>query len=222
MIEVFQASFSPINLFYTIFLILMLLYWFTVILGALDVGFLDFDIDLDADVDVDVDVDMDADVEGGGVDAGWFAAVLSFFNFGRIPFMIIMSFLALSMWMFSILTNHYFGQGSVGFALAMALPNLCVGLVATKLITSPLVPIFDKLDGSVEPVDYIGQVCTIKLPASSTQLGQAEVSYEDSPLLINVKIKPDQSDPVLKGDQALVVGKEDNGKFFWVQKLEVS
>ena len=49
--EVLQAALAAVNLPYTVFLGLILLYWLTVIIGALDLDL--FNIDLDADADVD-------------------------------------------------------------------------------------------------------------------------------------------------------------------------
>ena len=44
MIELIQAAFSPVNLVLTVPLLLMVLYWITVILGVLDVEFLNVDL----------------------------------------------------------------------------------------------------------------------------------------------------------------------------------
>ena len=55
MIELISIAFSPLNIVFTVLLILIVLYWITVILGVLDVDL--FDIDFDTDVDVDAEVD---------------------------------------------------------------------------------------------------------------------------------------------------------------------
>ncbi|MEL6844757.1 MAG: hypothetical protein AAFP02_16220, partial [Bacteroidota bacterium] len=82
--DLFREAISGPNLLYTILLGFVLLYFLSVLLGALDLEF--FEIELDADVDIDVDVDMDMDVDaeadadiGGG---GMFVSVLSFLNIG--------------------------------------------------------------------------------------------------------------------------------------------
>ena len=75
MTELIQTAFSPINLLFTILLMLVILYWLSIIIGALDIGSFDLDFDFDADVDVDLDADgleldgMDADgVESDAID----------------------------------------------------------------------------------------------------------------------------------------------------------
>ncbi|MBX2871711.1 MAG: DUF1449 family protein [Saprospiraceae bacterium] len=214
--ELLQAAFSPPNIVFTVLLLVVMLYWVSVFMGLLDMG--SFDVDIDVDMDVDVDVDIDADIDADAdVTAGGLAGILHFFNLGKVPFMIIMTFLVLSMWAISILLNHYVGHGSLGFAGLMFIPNLAVSLLITKIVTSPLVPIFKNLDTSEEPVDYIGQVCTLLLSASPNDLGQAEVSVNGSSLLVSVMA--DQKE-IKKGEKALIVQENKEKSYFIVQKLE--
>jgi hypothetical protein len=217
-----EAAVAPYNVVYTGLLMLVLLYWVTVIFGALDIGAFDFDVDTDLDIDVDVDVDADVDVDSDadvGSSAGWLAGTLHFFNFGKLPFMVIMTFLIFSMWAISILANHYIG-GSWFFALILLLPNLFVSLVITKILTTPLVPVFkDYKSKGVEAIDYIGQLCTMRLPATSSQIGQAEVRYDGDSLLITVKVVEGGS-PILKGEKALIINRSEDEKYFIVRKEE--
>ena len=105
--------------------------------------------------------------------------------------------------------------------MVLFVPILFASLFVTKLISSPLVPVFENLDGSEAPVDYIGQVCTLTLPASSTQMGQAEVNLENNHhLLINVKLEKDKSNPILKGEEALIVGAGEAGNYYLIKKLK--
>lgn len=213
----FQEALLPVNIAFTVLLIFVLLYWLTVMLGVIDIS--SFDVDLDVDADVDVDADMDVDTDANGNSTGWLGQGLQFFNFGRVPFMVVISFLTLSMWTFSILYNFYIGQGSWNTALILFVPNLAASLLITKLITTPLVPIFRHLDGAASPVDYIGQECVLTLPASTLSMGQAEVMVDDTPLLVNVK--PDQDQPLQRGEKALIVGTDEEGKYFLVKQLDL-
>ena len=224
--EILQAAITPVNIVFTTLLVFVMMYWVTVLIGVLDIG--SFDIDFDTDVDFDVDVDMDVDVDvdahheiGSGHGIGGVAGALHFFNFGRLPFMVIMSFLVLFMWLIAVSTNTYWGGGAIPFALAMFFPNLLVSLFVTKIVTKPLIPVFEHFDGSVDPVDYIGLVCTLLLPASSTQMGQAEVMLENnSPLLINVKVEEGISDPILKGEKAVVIKESPDRKYYLIKKVD--
>lgn len=218
MLELLEAAILPINIVFTVLLAIVLLYWFSVILGAMDMS--SFDIDLDADFDVDVDADMDTDLDGGG-SGGWFASALSFFNFGKVPFMVVMTFLILSMWAISILSNHYLGGGSILFALGALLPNLCVSLLITKLVTSPLISFFKNFNETEAPVDYIGLTCKLTLPATVTSMGQAEVEYEGKYLLVNVKVEENDVPAILKGDKAVIVGEEEGGRCYLIRKSDL-
>ena len=210
--DLLQAALSPYNIVYTFLLALVLLYWLGIILGALDISA--FDIDVDVDVDVDTDVDVGA--EGSG--AGWFAGALHFFNFGKLPFMVIMSFVIFFAWAVSVLGHHYFGHGSLLFSLALIFPNLAVCLILTKIITTPLVPIFGNLDGGEKAVDYIGETCQLTLPANPTKMGQAQVTTENSTLLINVKVSEQKPEALYKGDKALIVGQDKEKGIFIIEK----
>ncbi len=110
--ELFQAAFSGVNIIPTVFLLLILVYWIFVIIGAMDMDFLEVDIetdvDIDADVEVDADVDTDADIDTDADTRGvgsvaFLNSVLTFFNLGKIPFMVWLSFLIIPMWVISIL-----------------------------------------------------------------------------------------------------------------------
>ena len=115
--ELWQAAFEPVNLFYTILLGLILLYWLSVLVGALDLSALDFDLDVDADMDMDVDVDADIDADAEMESSlGWMAGALHFFNFGKLPFMILMTFVILPAWVLSIGLNENLGHGRWWFA----------------------------------------------------------------------------------------------------------
>lgn len=214
-----QAALAPYNVVYTGLLIIIMIYWVTVLLGAIDIGALDFDIDADVDIDADLDVDVDTDTDVGH-SIGWFAGALHFFNFGKLPFMIIMTFLVLSMWSISVLGNHYIGNGTALFALLLILPNLFISLVITKIVTIPLIPVFkDYQHAGVQAVDYMGLICTLRLPTTSTQIGQAEVIHNGDSLLITVQAMA-ESLPILKGEQAVIVDQSEDGKYYYVKKME--
>ena len=211
--ELIQIAFSPVNLVYTFLLILVVMYWMLIIIGAISFEAFDVDFDLDADVDLDMDVDMDS----GG--AGNFAGALHFFNFGKLPFMVIISFLILFSWAISVLVNYYAGDGSILFALALVFPNLFVGLCLTKVITTPLVPVFEKMEAGIEAVDYVGMTCKLVLPPSISQMGQAEVLIDNSPLLVNVKVESESIGEFEKGAEAVILRKEKNKPYYIISSL---
>lgn len=213
MIELFQIAFHPVNIVYTFLLILVILYWLMIIVGAMDFG--SFDIDFDFDLDADIDLDAEVSTLGGGNLAG----ALHFFNFGKLPFMVIMSFIILSAWAVSILANYYLGGGSILFAVGLVFPNLFVGLCLTKVITTPLIPVFEKMETGIDPVDYIGMTCKLILPATVSKMGQAEVLIENSPLLLNVKVDSENIDTLEKGAEAIILRKAKNKHYFIIRRI---
>ncbi len=212
MLELFHNALAAPNICYTVLLTLVILYWLFVIIGAMDMGSIDVDFDLDADLDADFDLDGDLDhhVELEGTSGLSITGFLHFFNFGKMPFMIIMSFLVLFAWMGSVLGNYYLGNGSFLVPLALIFPNLFLSLCLTKMITTPLVPVFEKLDHEEKPIDYIGMDCEIILPATETKLGQAKVIVDNSPLLIQIKQTTSQNKILKKGQNCLIIKKETN------------
>ena len=214
--ELIQAAFAPNNIVYTTLLIVVLLYWMTVIIGALDISSFDIDFDMDADMDIDADIDADMDTDIDGGSGSWLFEAVQFFNFGKVPFMIIMSFVILFQWAISMLLSHYMGDDSIWFALAMFLPMLFVSLVLTKIVTTPLVPVFKNMNEGEEQIDYIGETCKVLLTTQHDKMGQAEVIFNNNPLLINVKT--DNENTTLKrNDEALIIDKTEN--YFIIQKL---
>jgi hypothetical protein len=212
--ELLQAALTPANFVYSLLLVIVLLYWLGIIFGALDLSA--FDIDVDVDPDVDMDASVDAGGDGGEV--GWFAGALHFFNFGKLPFMLIMSFVVFFAWAISILAHHYIGHGSLLFSLGLIFPNIAICLILTKIITTPLVPMFKNLDTGEEAVDYIGEECVLTLPANPNKMGQAQVTINNSPFLINVKVSERKPEALYKGDKAVIVGQDKEKKYFIVEK----
>lgn len=210
-----QAAFEPANVVYTILLGIIILYWITVFLGAIDLGALDLDFDFDADVDMDVDADVDMDTDLGS-SPGWIAGTLHFFNFGKLPFMVLMSFVIIPAWIMSIGLNEYFNQGRWWFPLVMIIPILFVSLIIGKIFSTPFVPLFAKMNTAAEPIDYIGQVCKLRMTASASRFAQAEVNIDGDVLLIEVKTKSDDT-PIARGELARIIGKTEDGKYFLIK-----
>ncbi len=233
--ELYDAAFSAVNIFPTILFGLMVVYWLFVMIGALDINLFDFsldsaDIDLDADVDIDAEVDIDADVDAeadidmdadadtslqssmaaqGHVEGGVVMSlnsVLSFFNLGKVPFMILMSFLALSMWVISISVNYLMGNQSVMLAIVLLIPNIIVSLFVSKILTTPFAFVQKKmLQNNADSFKYQGKICTMLMNASHTKVGQGEINYNGSIIRVNVITK--KGTEILKDQTGLIINR---------------
>ncbi|MGB3546264.1 MAG: hypothetical protein WBA17_04780 [Saprospiraceae bacterium] len=213
MIALLELITSPANVVWTILLGIVLLYWLLVIAGAMTMDGLDIDLDIDADVDLDVDLDVESDLALGG---GGLTGALLWFNFGRVPFMVIMSVAVLVGWVLAVWLNINLGNGSGWFALAAAPAVFIVGMLAAKFITTPLIPVFRSLNTAAEPVDFIGREARLRLPATPVKWGQAEVQIGGDNLLVNVKTL---DDPLPSGTLVVITGRTEDGKYYLVRPL---
>ena len=118
--EIFELAFAPANIIPTVLFVFVTLYWIAVMIGFADADSLDIDLDLDVDVDVDVDLDIvtDAhgspdvhmDMDGNPVgDISWLNKILIFFNIGKVPLMVWLSFVGLIAWVGCMSITSVFG-----------------------------------------------------------------------------------------------------------------
>jgi len=210
--ELFQVAVHPLNLVYTVLVALVVLYWLSVILGAIDISAFDFDLDTDLDVDVDADVDTDISV------VGWLATALHFFHFDRLPFMLVMSLVILSAWSMTVLTNHYWGNYSVAFGLALAAPILLVAFLLAKILSYPLIPLFARMNTAAVPVEYVGMQCRVKLPPYGKNFGQGGVYHDGDELLVNIK----SNHPLKAGEETVIIGRTEDQRYWLVEPLDGS
>ena len=214
--ELFDFAFEPANLFYTVLLIMVLLYWLSVFVGAMDIGAFDFDLDIDADVDVDVDSEID--VNSGG---NWFLEGLRFFNFGALPFMVVFSFLILFIWMLNILANYYWSNGTVWFSIAMFFPSLFASLFITKILTTPLTGLFKALrNGDAKDIEYVGSVAKLTLPLDQSRTATADMVVKDQHILLYVRADDSVTGVIPSGTQVLITGSNPDKNIHFVRSLE--
>jgi hypothetical protein len=200
MTELLQAAVAPPNLVPTGLLVFVLLYWLTVIIGLLDMKTVDLDLHMDADGHFHSTGHFHHDADTG---TGWLNGALAFFNLGRIPLMVFLSFVFLPLWAGSILANYYTGNTSWLLGLAFLLPLFIGSLFVAKVLTLPFVKLFTALEKDHDAgAVVIGKVCTVLLPTSAEHLGQASVRIDGAPLMLNVR---SLSTPLAKGETALVI-----------------
>ena len=207
--EVCQAAVAAVNLPYTVFLGLILLYWLTVIVGALDLDL--FNVDLEADVDADVDVDAPG---LGGVGL----AALRFFHVGDMPLMLLLSFFALSLWVLSLLSNDYLRNQSLLVAGLLCMPNVFASLFVTKVVTLPFRALFKTLrhERRAAP-EIVGLACVVKTSKVDASMGQAEMARNGAPLLLNVRTA--DGDVLNQGEEALIIDFNEHTNTYTVARL---
>ncbi len=215
MTELFNATFSAVNIIPAIFLTFVLFYWLLVIFGALDISSFDFDVDLDVEAEFDADAAADAT---GEADISWLNSLLSFFNIDKIPLMVFITFWAIPLWAISIMFNHLIGNESFLISLIFLVPNVIVSALIAKPLTIPFVKIFGALNENSEGTqDLLGQIGKVRIGASDSKMGQGDVNIDGSSYRLNIKTR---SGNISKGEQFLVVNYIAEGSFYIAEPYE--
>ena len=206
--ELWEQAILPYNLPFTILLGLVVVYWLLTLLGAISFESLDGDLDVG-----------DASGELGDLPA----AMLRVVNAGAVPLTVVLSILTLALWIFSIVLNFYFNPGH-GFLLAGAffLAAFVLAVIATKLITQPLVPLMRRLKAAEDAAPVLGEVGIVRSIQLDSSYGQVEVERPDgAPALLNARLGPD-SEPVLRGNPVAVISLDESTGIYLVRALPIS
>ncbi|MFD2564036.1 hypothetical protein [Aquimarina rubra] len=229
--ELVEIAFSPVNAFFSIMCIALILYWILTILTGLDLDF--FDVEFDASTDLDLDVDMDADMDNYNPDVDLpqknlnaevqsesvGVQFLRYFNFDELPLMFMLTILFFSIWFISINITHTFGWQSNWMGFVMLLPNLIVSLFITKLLTKPIAKVYRMIDHKgEEEIDFLGRRCIVKSPVSGEKLGQIEVMVKGDP--IRVQAKGFKGVSIASGEEALIVNESKDKKYYLIEKFQ--
>ena len=198
-IELYHQAFSPVNVLYTVLLIVLVGYWLLVIVGLFDVNA--FDINLDADFDIDAP----GEIPGLGQQA------LGFLNIGEIPVMFYVSIVVLSTWVGSMKLNEWLSNSSIWIALALAIPNLIVGLMIAKIVTQP----FRWLNLRKETKnEFEGGKCLVSTSEVTETFGECEILDSDAPIKLTARTRGGET--LKKGDAATIVARLKRDKNIYV------
>jgi membrane protein implicated in regulation of membrane protease activity len=190
----------------------MLLYWISVIFGAIDIDILQFDVDIELDADADLELDGDADIQSGGALNG----MMLYFNIGAVPVTVWLSFLIFSCWLLSILETYYLNPGRhVLPALIFAIPNLIAGMYIAKFATAPLKKVFEAMaPKNTTRKSLIGQRAEVVSSSIDHNFGQIQIKTDGAPLPLNARSEGDAT--ILKG-QTVVITRETGQGIFTVE-----
>ena len=202
--ELWEQATLPYNLPITILLGLVVLFWILTLVGA--VGLDSLDVDADADVDGDL-----GDIP---------AAMLRVVNAGMIPLTVVLSLLILGMWIFSILLNFYFNPGhSWLVAFGFFLAAFVLGVIATKLITQPLVPFMRRLKEAENAAPVIGEVGIVRSIQIDSEYGQVEVERPGgAPALLNARLGIN-AEPVARGTEVAIISMDEKTGVYLARAL---
>lgn len=192
--ELWEQAILPYNLPLTILLGLMFLFWIFTMLGTIGMDALDFDFDADVDGDI-------GDVP---------AALLRVVNAGLIPVTVVLSILILLMWISAMSLNYYLNPGHSGLlALGYFFASFILGVIGTKILTQPLVPLMKRLKHAETVAPVIGQIGVVRSIEMDSTYGQVEVERADgAPAILNAKLGED-SLAVPRGTQVAILSMDE-------------
>jgi len=201
--EILESCFRGPAFPASVLLILVALYWVSVIIGV-------FDLDL---FDIDVDGGGEPDFEGM---PGIGLTVLRALNIGRIPIMLWLSVFAVTFWFVSYVWNRPVYVESSWLAFQILLRNGAIALVATKILTQPMLRWVDRTR-MTSAVDLVGRICEITTSEVNASRGQARIHTDAAPLLLDARA---HGAPLAKGDTARIVEYDSVKNVYYVEKTK--
>ena len=232
--EFFHRIIEPGMLPFTVLLGLVVVYWLIVIMGVIDIDFLDFgDFGLDSVLDSAgegvAEGVTDAITEGGAPtdsaalgSSGALHSVLNFLNLGRVPVTVIASFLSLKMWVFAYLYHYYIfpklslGVPAVIISIGLFSVIFIVSLFLTGLTTRPFRKIFHHATTRGHH-NLTGKICKIKTTEVTADFGQAELRVDSSFLLLSVRCT--DGTRFIKGDEAVITFYNTEKDVYEIKKM---
>ena len=144
--------------------------------------------------------------------------MLAFFNVGSVPFMIFFSFLALSLWMGSVLGNFYLSGQKAWFPWVWIIPNLLIALYLTRFFTWPFKHSYEAMTATgMEKKQLVGKTCRILTKLEKDEMGQAELSHNGTHYLLNVKA----SEKIAKNETAILVEYNPEDELYLVSEFQI-
>lgn len=196
MIEFINETFQLVNLPATGLLILCLLYWLMVIVGAIGVDAID--LDFDADVDVDIDGDFDSS-------AGGFSSFAEFMHLNHVPIVIVGSLFAIMFWAASFISNHMLNPtGNSWIGLGLLSINVPACLLLTRTLIGPFAEGFKPKELDKTRDSMIGLIGVVTTSEVTQMFGQVSIKRDGPEIAINARTlagKPELG----KGDAARII-----------------
>jgi len=210
MSEFFEACFHVVNLPATLFLLLIIIYWATVILGVMDLSTLDVDLP-----------DVDVETGDAGAEGLQFEGMLEYFNIRYVPASIVISLFGLSFWITSMVANDILNPARIGLlGLAIFVGNLIVSSHVAKFASAPMVPLFKGMrEQSSAKQDLIGSRVVVTSSKADSSFGQAELQIDGPSITLNVRTEGDEVLP--KGAEAIILHQEQHTEHYLITTMEV-
>ncbi|MEU8138139.1 hypothetical protein [Streptodolium elevatio] len=192
--EFVEALFGFPAMVFTFALIVVLVFWLCVLVGALE---------------------HDAFDAGPGSDA---------LGLGGVPATVGVSLVVAVSWALSLIGGILLHRAELPdsahalAATAVLLGAIAVAWTATRILVRPLRHLFPDEPGP-SLLDFVGRTCTIRTGRVDAVFGQAEVTGRDGGTAI-VQVRQYGADHLVAGGTGLLYAYDDTGEFFWVASFD--
>jgi hypothetical protein len=217
--ELIEISFSPVNAFFSIMSIILLLYWILVIIAGIDPDLFSIDFD-SSDIETDFDHHTnDVPSRAENSDGNGFMKVLEYFNFDEIPLMFVVTIIFFSMWFISINATYYLGISSRLLGFLLLIPNFLVSLFVVKIFSKPLSYFYKQVNHKGEPeIDFLGRRCVVFSALDNLKTGQVQLSVNGDPIRLSARSNTDEK--LVAGQEAVIVRENEDKKYYYVEKFD--
>tara|TARA_R110001583_G_scaffold188860_2_gene351317 strand:+ start:11977 stop:12609 length:633 start_codon:yes stop_codon:yes gene_type:complete len=166
------------TIIYTIFLLIIIVFWFLTVAGLFDVNILDFDFDVDVS------------------NVGGALGVLVTLGLTGVPFTLVLSIIALYSWTISSLLVSLTTFINIPSDLVMFLFNSVVLLIAiafaiplTAKTIRPLRKFFRTVNQGPTQESLMGKTCRVRSSYIDHRFGEIECSRDGASLILNARTK---------------------------------
>ena len=199
MIDFINETFQLVNLPATVLLLLCLLYWAMVIVGAIGVDAIDLDFDTDIDVG---DFDLDGDFDGH---TGGFSSFAELMHLNHVPVVLVGSVFAMLFWIACLCSNRLLNpSGNILIGLAIGSVSAAMCLFFTRLIIGPFAEGFKPQENDTTRDRMIGIIGAVTTSEVTDTFGQVSIKVDGPELTINARTQPDKPN-LGKGDAAKIL-----------------
>lgn len=192
----------------TVLLLCVCGYWLLMMLGAVDLDFLDVDLDMDVEVDADPSI----------LQFGFLP--LKFLNIGSVPTMLWVSVFALTGWMVSRLWNSPLPHDAFLWkADTIAIVrDFGIGALLTKVITQSMKGRFDPVQLNMLAT-LVGRICVVTTTEVSDTFGEADLPTDAAPLKLKIR---NSEGNISKGDNVVIVDFRSEDNIYFVRRADVA
>ena len=181
---------------FTVLLIVIVLYWLMVIVGAIGIDALHFGEAAGGKIEGMLGGAVEGKIEGvaGGAGAGG-GGFLAMLGFGKVPATVVLSSLVLWSWALCLMAVRLGARAELpGWSLQLTAPVIAVFLGG--VLTGLLVRVIGRFIGHHEPLrsgGLVGKLCTITTGRVDAGFGQGLVSEGGDEITIDVRCDPPNS-----------------------------